>query len=59
MQKNIVMLLPIVVIGIVLLSLYNSEAQNPNIYLIGATSVVLVGISGYIVSLVMKNKKQR
>lgn len=59
MQKNIVMLLPIFVIGIVFLSLYNSEAQNPNIYLIGAVSVVLVGISGYIVSLVMKNKKQR
>jgi len=58
MPKNIVMLLPIFIIGIVFLSLYNSKAQNPNIYLIGAVSVVLVGISGYIVSLVMKNKKQ-
>lgn len=58
MKKNMITFLPILIIGVVLLSIYNSVTPEPNIYLIGIISVILVGISGYMVSLIMKDKKQ-
>ncbi len=58
MKKNIIPLLSILIIGVVLLSYYNSRTPDSNVYLISIISIVLVGISGYMVSLIMKDRKK-